>query len=161
MRVLSPISRILALTGFAVLTLFVMQSAGAGAGASGFTERSSLLKSVAERIVWVMEGAGILAIVGGAAAATAESVYAAIRKGMSRSLYQLYREHVGQAILLGLEFLVAADIIRTVAVAPTFQNVAILGVIVLIRTFLSFALEVETTGTWPWKARVHEKDTQT
>jgi uncharacterized membrane protein len=59
---------------------------------------------------------------------------------------------LGQAILLGLEFLVAADIIGTVAVDPTFRNVGILGAVVAIRTFLSFALEVEIQGRWPWQA---------
>ncbi|MGD8966999.1 MAG: DUF1622 domain-containing protein [Anaerolineae bacterium] len=66
--------------------------------------------------------------------------------------YRRYRERLGQAILLGLEFLVAADIIGTVAVDPTFRNVGILGAVVAIRTFLSFALEVEIQGRWPWQA---------
>jgi uncharacterized membrane protein len=57
----------------------------------------------------------------------------------------------GRSILLGLEFLVAADIIRTVAVEPSLENVAVLGLIVLIRTLLSFSLEVEIDGTWPWR----------
>jgi uncharacterized membrane protein len=152
--------RLLFLAIFTVLALCAvrLQAAASQGGSTGFMESSSLLQSIATKVVWVLEGAGILAIIGGAAAATAEAVFAAVRRGISRSLYQLYREHVGQAILLGLEFLVAADIIRTVAVAPTFQNVGVLGVIVLIRTFLSFALEVETTGSWPWKTRAHEKD---
>jgi uncharacterized membrane protein len=57
----------------------------------------------------------------------------------------------GRSILLALEFLVAADIIRTVAVEPSLENVAVLGLIVLIRTLLSFSLEVEIDGTWPWR----------
>lgn len=60
------------------------------------------------------------------------------------------RSDLGRSILLGLEFLVAADIINTVAVAPTLQSLAVLGGIVLIRTFLSFSLEVEIEGRWPW-----------
>lgn len=60
------------------------------------------------------------------------------------------RLRLARGILLGLEFLVAADIIRTVTVKPTFSSVGILAGIVAIRTFLSFALEVETTGRWPW-----------
>jgi hypothetical protein len=60
----------------------------------------------------------------------------------------------GRSILLGLEFLVAADIIRTVAVQPSLENVAVLGLIVLIRTFLSFSLEVEIDGRWPWRRAV-------
>lgn len=61
------------------------------------------------------------------------------------------RAHLGRSILLGLEFLVAADIINTVAVEPTLSSLAVLAGIVLIRTFLSFALEVEIGGTWPWR----------
>ena len=66
----------------------------------------------------------------------------------------MFREQLGRSILLGLEFLVAADIIRTVAVTPDARSVAVLGGIVLIRTFLSFSLQLEVTGYWPWqKAR--------
>ncbi len=61
---------------------------------------------------------------------------------------------MGRAILLGLEFLVAADIIRTVAVTPNAQSVAVLAGIVLIRTFLSFSLQLEMTGAWPWQRPV-------
>jgi uncharacterized membrane protein len=61
------------------------------------------------------------------------------------------RKNLGNTILLGLEFLVAADIIRTVAVETTFQNVVTLGLIVLIRTFLSWSLDVEIEGHWPWR----------
>jgi uncharacterized membrane protein len=67
--------------------------------------------------------------------------------------YSRYRSNLGKAILLGLEFLVAADIISTVALEPTFENLGVLAGIVLIRTFLSFALEVELEGRWPWQAR--------
>ncbi|MCP9488663.1 MAG: DUF1622 domain-containing protein [Solirubrobacteraceae bacterium MAG38_C4-C5] len=62
-----------------------------------------------------------------------------------------YRQGIGRAILLGLEFLVAADIIRTVAVDPTFAGAGVLAIIVFIRTFLSFALELEISGRWPWQ----------
>jgi uncharacterized membrane protein len=65
--------------------------------------------------------------------------------------YRRLRATFGGVILLGLEILVAADLVRTVAVAPTLQNVAILGVIVLIRTFLSFSLEIEIEGVAPWR----------
>lgn len=66
------------------------------------------------------------------------------------------RQKLGRGILVGLEFLVAADIIRTVAIDLTFQAVGVLFVIVLIRTFLSFTLEMELTGEWPWQ----NKETQ-
>ncbi|UWZ59625.1 DUF1622 domain-containing protein [Dactylosporangium aurantiacum] len=65
--------------------------------------------------------------------------------------YQALRESFGGVLLLSLEVLVAADLIRTVAVAPTLKNVAVLGLIVLIRTFLSFSLQVEIDGNLPWR----------
>jgi uncharacterized membrane protein len=67
------------------------------------------------------------------------------------SVYRSYRQLLGRSILLGLELLVAADIVRTVAVAPTYESVGVLAIIVLIRTFLSFSLELEITGRWPWQ----------
>lgn len=73
------------------------------------------------------------------------------RTHQGRASYLALRETFGAVLLLGLELLVAADLIRTVAVSTTFQNVAALGLIVLIRTFLSFSLEVEIEGTLPWR----------
>ena len=64
--------------------------------------------------------------------------------------FNLYRSNIGRAILLGLELLVAADIINTVAIEPSLQSILVLAGIVLIRTFLSFSLEVEIEGRWPW-----------
>lgn len=66
--------------------------------------------------------------------------------------YEKFRSSLGRSILLGLEFLVAGDIIGTVAVEPTFKSLGVLGLIVLIRTFLSFSLEVEIKGRWPWSS---------
>jgi uncharacterized membrane protein len=66
-------------------------------------------------------------------------------------VYRRFRQDVGRAILLGLELLVAADIIRTVAIRPTLESVGVLAGIVLVRTFLSFSLDVELTGVWPWR----------
>jgi uncharacterized membrane protein len=66
-------------------------------------------------------------------------------------LYVSFRQGLGRVILLGLELLVAADIIRTVAVTPTLESVAVLGAIVLVRTFLSFSLEIELSGELPWR----------
>jgi uncharacterized membrane protein len=68
-----------------------------------------------------------------------------------------YRQNLGRAILLGLELLVAGDIIKTVAVSPTLQNMAVLGAIVIIRTFLSFSLELEINGRWPWQQKPSAK----
>jgi uncharacterized membrane protein len=73
------------------------------------------------------------------------------RGGEGRRAYQSLRELFGGALLLGLEVLVAADLIRTVAVSPTLASVAVLGLIVLIRTFLSFSLQVEIDGVPPWR----------
>jgi uncharacterized membrane protein len=67
------------------------------------------------------------------------------------TLVAAFRSNLGRSILLGLEFLVAADIINTVAVEPTIQSLLVLAGIVLIRTFLSFSLEVEIEGRWPWQ----------
>jgi uncharacterized membrane protein len=65
--------------------------------------------------------------------------------------FRKYRQGIGRAILLGLEFLVAADIIKTVAVDPTFAGAGVLVIIVIVRTFLSFTLELEISGRWPWQ----------
>ena len=66
--------------------------------------------------------------------------------------YQSYKVHLVKALLLGLEFLVAADIVRTVALEATLINVAVLGALVVVRTFLSWSLVVEIEGRWPWQA---------
>ena len=65
--------------------------------------------------------------------------------------YRSLRRSLGKAILVGLELLVASDIIRSVAIAPSFASVGVLGLIVVIRTFLSWSLEVEVNGRWPWQ----------
>lgn len=69
------------------------------------------------------------------------------------SSYRTFRHDLGKAILLGLEFLVAGDIIATVSTDPTLNNVLVLGLIVLIRTFLSLSLQVELEGRWPWQKK--------
>ncbi len=108
-------------------------------------------QQVLETVAKGVEAAGVAVIVLGTLAAT---IVAAFRLHTGeQSTYGRYRQHLGRSILLGLEFLVAADIIRTVAVAPTFTSLGVLAVIVLIRTFLSFALELEITGRWPWRKR--------
>jgi uncharacterized membrane protein len=73
------------------------------------------------------------------------------RNPLRDALVADFRSSLGRSILLGLEFLVAADIINTVAVEPTLRSLAVLAGIVLIRTFLSFSLEVEIEGRWPWQ----------
>jgi uncharacterized membrane protein len=75
-----------------------------------------------------------------------------------RATYNDYRHKVGRALLLGLEILVAADIIRTVVLEPTLANVLVLGLLVLIRTFLSWALLLEIEDRWPWQPRREKRD---
>ena len=96
----------------------------------------------------LLEAAGVLLMIGGIVIATCR--YAINSTAATLNPYRQYREDIGKSILLGLEVLVAADIIRTVAVTPTLDSVIVLGGIVLIRTFLSFSLEVELEGRWPW-----------
>lgn len=105
-------------------------------------------------IYWVtsaLEVTGIAAIGGGALVAAVHALTRMARHNQADEIYVSFRRELSRGILLGLEFLVAADIIGTVAVEPTFRSVGVLGVIVLIRTFLSFTLEVEVTGRWPWQ----------
>jgi uncharacterized membrane protein len=95
-----------------------------------------------------VDAVGVAVIVVGALAATAIALIRLARGGRA---YQPFRQQLGRSILLGLELLVAADIIRTVAVQPSLESVGVLAGIVLIRTFLSFTLEMEITGRWPWQ----------
>jgi len=99
-----------------------------------------------------LDVAGVAVIVGGILVATVIHAGRLLRDG-AREQYRRYRQAVGRAILLGLEILVGADIIRTVAVDPTFASAGVLAIIVAIRTFLSFSLEVELEGRWPWQQR--------
>lgn len=95
------------------------------------------------------EAAGILLIVGGVIVASVRSVTRSMAAAQSR--YQRYRHDLGRAIVLGLEVLVAADIIRTVAFSPTMDSLAALALIIVIRTFLSWSLALELEGRWPWQ----------
>jgi len=106
----------------------------------------------------VVEIAGTAIIVVGAFGSLLVFLMGLIRRASNRDdLVAAFRSSLGRSILLGLEFLVAADIINTVAVEPTVQSLLVLAGIVLIRTFLSFSLEVEIEGRWPWqKARSGE-----
>jgi uncharacterized membrane protein len=99
-----------------------------------------------------VDGVGVFIVAGGMIVATAR--LAVHRAHDTGDYYSLYRQDVGRAILLGLEFLIAGDIIRTVVVAPTLQNVIVLGMIVLIRTFLSLSLQLEIEGKLPWRRKV-------
>ncbi len=96
-----------------------------------------------------LDALGVLIV---AAGAVLGILRAALRRPQSADdRYRKLREDLGRAILLGLEFLIAGDIIRSVVVDPTLLNVAILGLIVVIRTFLSMTLQLEVEGRWPWQ----------
>ncbi|MFF2274826.1 DUF1622 domain-containing protein [Agromyces sp. NPDC058126] len=97
----------------------------------------------------VIDVIGVVAIVVGVLYAMVDAAIRRIRN--TGPVYERFRRVLGRGILIGLELLVAADIIRTVAVTPTLESVGVLGIIVLIRTFLSWSLAVEITGRWPWQ----------
>lgn len=105
----------------------------------------------------ILEGAGVIAMVGGAVVAAVVVARSAHTRGLRASV-ATFRQDLGRAILLGLELLVGADILRTVAEIPTLRKVAILAAIVGIRTFLSFTLEVELEGRWPWQRGVTARE---
>jgi uncharacterized membrane protein len=104
-------------------------------------------KDVVDAVSKVIDGVGVVVIVVGLLLAV--GLFLSQRERADS--YRTFRQQVGKAILLGLEFLVAADIIRTVAVAPTFESVGVLALVVAVRTFLSFTLDVELEGRWPWQ----------
>ncbi|GGM28216.1 MULTISPECIES: DUF1622 domain-containing protein [Micromonospora] len=110
-------------------------------------------KEVVQAIGGLLDLAGVLVIAVGVALATVVFVVGYWRTRTLTEVYRQYRQGVGRAILLGLELLVGGDIIRTVAVSPSFRSVGVLALIVLVRTFLSFSLEVELEGRWPWQPR--------
>lgn len=107
---------------------------------------------VIELVGKVIEAAGVGAIIVGAIVAAVLAVSPAKRRAAGGGhVYADFRRRLGRAILLGLELLVAADIIRTVAISPSFESAGVLALIVFIRTFLSWSLELEISGRWPWQ----------
>jgi uncharacterized membrane protein len=112
-------------------------------------------------VEWASLGIEVIAvavIVGGV-------ILLAVQRGTVRYLfklgepgaYEIYKHQLGKVLLLGMELLVAADVVRTVALEPTLRNVAVLGLLVLVRTFLSWAMAVEVDGHWPWRGRAHSE----
>jgi uncharacterized membrane protein len=110
-------------------------------------------------IRWVAESIEILAvaiIVGGILFQAWQCLFR--REGQeSKSLIKDFKDGIGQTMLLGLELLVAADIIQTVILEPTLHNIMALSLLVLVRTFLSWSLDVEIEGRWPWKSKAEGK----
>jgi uncharacterized membrane protein len=122
---------------------------------SGYQRNMESFRHIMEIIGTSVDGVGVFIVAGGMLVATARLVpRLRDRAQETGNYYSLYRQDVGRAILLGLEFLIAGDIIRTVVVAPTLQNVLVLGMIVLIRTFLSLSLQLEIEGKLPWRRDV-------
>jgi uncharacterized membrane protein len=103
-----------------------------------------------ERVVNGFEIAGVTILVIGSVLAFV-SAAGVLRRGDRRAAYQAARQDVGRAILLGLEILIIADIVETITVDPTLDSALTLGLIVLVRTFLSFSLEIELDGSLPWR----------
>lgn len=114
---------------------------------------SEFVKYFAELTAMMMEVLGVIIIAAFTLYALVTSGSRLLRRNHSSSIFDQLRQRLGRGILLGLEFLVAADIIHTVAVELTFSTVGTLAIVVIIRTFLSFTLEVELTGRWPWQEK--------
>jgi uncharacterized membrane protein len=114
-----------------------------------------LVETIRAAIEWAALGIEIV----GAVVIVAGVLRVAITRGTVRYLFKLdepgaydsYKHQIGRTLLLGLEFLVAGDVVRTVALEPTLDSVAVLGLLVLVRTFLSWTLAVEIKGRWPWQ----------
>lgn len=99
---------------------------------------------------YAVESIGVLVIIAGSAVSSLRFLRH-FRDQPEGVAYGTFRRQLGRSIILGLEFLIAGDIIRTVVVADTLTNVLILGLIILIRTFLGFTLHLEVEGQWPWE----------
>jgi uncharacterized membrane protein len=125
------------------MTLTALASSHSG-GASSFS-------AAMDQVARGFEALGALILVIGVVWSLVLAVLAWRRSGSSQPAYAALREAFGGSLLLSLEVLVAADLLRTVAVAPSVKNVLVLGLIVLIRTFLSFSLEIEIDGVVPWR----------
>jgi uncharacterized membrane protein len=110
-----------------------------------------------EYLALVIEIMAVLVIAIGVMYAIASFLVARYGSQQLRGYDKQFRARLGNSLLIGLEILVAADIIRTVALEPTLENVAILGILVLVRTFLSWSLVVEIEGRWPWQAAKAEE----
>ncbi|WP_019954099.1 DUF1622 domain-containing protein [Yoonia vestfoldensis] len=113
--------------------------------------------SILDTIARILEGAGVVAILVGAVLAVYAGARGVLRRDDGQKVFELFRTRLAKSILIGVEFLIAADIIGTVIVAPSMDSLAVLALIVLIRTFLSFSLEVEIEGRWPWQRHIDRR----
>jgi uncharacterized membrane protein len=117
---------------------------------------SEAVHAFVDQIARFLELAGVAIIVGGTFIAGVVFVYSGLTTRGWRSAYEQCRSNLGRGILLGLELLVGADIISTITAPLTVVSVGLLGGIVAIRTFLSFSLETEIEGCWPWQRAAKE-----
>ena len=111
------------------------------------------IHAVIEQLAFALEVVGVAIILGGVVFASVKFATEGREATGWAKAYERYRANHGRGILLGLELLVGADIIRTITSPLSFESVGLLGLIVLIRTFLSFSLETEIEGCWPWQRR--------
>jgi len=107
-------------------------------------------EDVMESVVRGFEVAGVAILTLGSLAALV-SAAVTLGRGDRRGAYAGARQHIGRAVLLGLEVLIIADIVQTITIEPTVESALSLGIIVLVRTFLSFSLEIELDGSLPWR----------
>ena len=107
---------------------------------------------IMEKVTRGFETVGVAILVIGVAVAFIRAVLD-LRHEDARRAYERLRQDIGRSLLLGLEVLIAADLVRTVTIDPTLESAIFLGVIVLVRTFLSFSLEIELDGVVPWRKR--------
>ena len=111
------------------------------------------VEPILEKLALGVEVAAVAVIILGIVIATGHYISKLLRKQSAIETFGSYRHALARTLLLSLEFLVAADIVRTVIIdEPSFENIGVLGLIILVRTFLGWALEVEINGRWPWKA---------
>lgn len=119
---------------------------------------NEFVRPIAEWCAAGVELLGLAVIILFATVSLIMGVVLFIKGHAKEDVFSNVRQVLGQGILLGLEFLIAADIIHTVAVELTFESIGVLALVVLIRTFLSFTLDLELTGRWPWQQRSNKAE---
>ena len=111
-----------------------------------------------ENVVKAFEIAGVVILAVGSIAALVRAA-TVLTRGESRDAYESARRGIGRSVLLGLEVLIIADIVQTITIDPSVESALALGLVVLVRTFLSFSLEIELEGTLPWRRQQHPEKT--
>lgn len=109
------------------------------------------VRAIIVQVGTAFEVVGVAVLTVGALFAFARFAVDLFHRESESKRYRVFRRDLARALMLGLELLVAADIVRSVALEPTLQTVGVLALIVAVRTFLSWSLEVEITGKWPWR----------